>query len=387
MSFLISGCEVVLPDKVVPRGAVLADRGRIVFAGALDGLPGTLPEGCRRIPGEGLRACPALWETHIHGCGGISTERMTAESLGRMAGFLAEKGVGAFLPTVVPDEETLRCLGQALDDAGARVRGRALGIYVEGPFVSPAKRGAIPETLLRPPSVEYLGRMIELSRRHLRILTVAPELEGAPALIALLPSLGILPAVGHSDAAFEHLAAVEGIEPLAVTHLFNGMSGVSHKAPGLAQWALMNRRAYTELNGDGTHVHDATVRLALQSRPVERIVAISDAVAPAGLPAEQSPGRLYGKPLKARGSGLFYEESGVLVGSRFLVSDVVRRLVDHFEVPVPAAVAMATRNPAQLLGFARKGALLPGYDADVALFSPDFEQCHFLSWEGEILLG
>ena len=384
-SFLISGCEVVLPDKLIPRGAVLAEAGKIVFAGELSGLPKALPDGCRRIAADGLRACPALWEMHIHGCGGTSTERMTAESLGRMAAFLAQRGVGAFLPTVVPDEETLRSLGQALDDAGAEIRGRALGIYVEGPFVSRAKRGAIPEELLRPPSMEYLQRMIELSRRHIRVMTVAPELEGAPELIARLPGLGILPAVGHSDAAFEHLSAVEGVQPLVVTHLFNGMSGVSHKSPGLAQWALMNRGAYTELNGDGTHVHDATVRLALQSRPAEKIVAISDAVAPAGLPLEQSPGLLYGKPLKANGSGLFYEETGVLVGSRFIVADVVRRLIADFGVPVAVAVAMASRNPAQLLGLSRKGELMPGFDADVAVFSTDFSQCFFLSWEGKIL--
>jgi len=375
----------VLPDRLIPRGAVLAEAGKIVFAGELDRLPKALPGGCRRIDADGLRACPALWETHIHGCGGTSTERMTVESLQAIAGFLAQRGIGAFLPTVVPDEETLRSLGQALDDAGAEIRSRAGGIYVEGPFVSTAKRGAIPQELLRPPSMEYLQRMIELSRRHIRVMTVAPELEGAPALIARLPALGILPAVGHSDAAFEQLAAVEGVQPLVVTHLFNGMSGVSHKSPGLAQWALMNREAYTELNGDGTHVHDATVRLALQSRPAERIVAISDAVAPAGLPPAQPPGRLYGRPLKARGSGLFDEEAGVLVGSRFLVPDVVHRLIADLDVPVAQAVAMASRNPAQLLGFRRKGALVPGFDADVAVFSTDFSRCHFLSWEGEIL--
>jgi N-acetylglucosamine-6-phosphate deacetylase len=384
-SFIISGCEVVLPERVVHRGAVLAETGTIVFAGAEDELPKPLPEGCLRIPGEGQRACPALWETHIHGCGGVSTEGMTAESLGRMATFLAQRGIGAFLPTVVPHEETLRTLGEALDSADATVKRRALGMYVEGPFVAATKRGAIPQELLRAPSMEYLLQMVELSRRHIRMLTVAPELEGAPALIAQLPGLGILPAVGHSDASFESLAAVDGIEPLVVTHLFNGMSGVSHKSPGLAQWALMNHRVYTELNGDGTHVHDATVRLTLMSRPVEKIIAISDAVAPAGLPLDQPPGRLYGKPLTARGSGLFYQENGVLVGSRFLVADAVARLVSDFHVPVSDAVAMASRNPARLFGLPRKGALMPGFDADVALFSADFSRCTFLSWEGEVL--
>jgi len=383
-SLLITGCELVMPDRVVARGAILASDGKIAFAGDESKCPPS-PAGCREVDGSGLLATPALWETHIHGCGGTATEGMNADGLARMAAFLAARGVGAFLPTVVPHEGTLSSLGQALDAATGPTKTRALGMYVEGPFVSNAKRGAIPPELLRAPSRQYLDRMIELARGKLRMLTVAPELEGGADLIARLPGLGILPAIGHSDASFESLASVEGIDPLVVTHLFNGMSGVSHKSPGLAQWALMNERVYTELNGDGTHVHDATVRFTLKSRPMDRVVAISDAVAPAGLPTDQPPGRLYGKALKARGSGLFYEDTGVLVGSRFLAPDVVGRLVGDLHVPVPAAVAMATRNPARLFGFPRKGSLAVGMDADVALFSPDFARCAFLCWEGTVL--
>ncbi len=115
---------------------------------------------------------------------------------------------------------------------------------------------------------------------------------------------------------------------------------------------------------------------------MDRIVAISDAVAPAGLPPGQPVGRLYGRELAARGTGLFYADTGVLVGSRFLVPDTVARLISEFKLPVASAVAMATLNPARLLGFGRKGALLPGYDADVALFSRDFSRCSFLCWDG-----
>ncbi|MGA2381664.1 MAG: N-acetylglucosamine-6-phosphate deacetylase [Spirochaetia bacterium] len=382
--FLITGCEVVLPDRVIRHGAVLADDGTILFAGPGDRLPRKLPNGCRRISAPGMRACPALWETHIHGCGGVSTESMTAQSLARMAKFLAQRGIGAFLPTIVSDERHIGSLGEALDSVreNPALRARIPGIHVEGPFVSRARRGAIPEKLVRPPSIEYLERMITLSRGTIRVLTIAPELPGSRELIDRLPSAGILPSLGHSDASYDSLRACEGISPLGVTHLFNGMSGVSHKEPGLAQWALLDKEVFTELNCDGTHVHDAAVRLVLQSRPWEKIVAISDAVAPAGLGPEDPVGRLYGQPLTARGAGLYYADSGVLVGSRLLVPDGLARLVHEFRVPVANAVAMATLNPARLLGFSRKGALLAGYDADVALFSQDFTRCSFLSWGG-----
>jgi N-acetylglucosamine-6-phosphate deacetylase len=385
-SFLISGCEVVLPDRTIRHGAVLAEGNAILFAGPEDRLPRKLPDDCRRIPAPGMRACPALWDTHIHGCGGVSTENMTAPSLGRMAQFLAERGIGAFLPTIVSDEGHIGSLGAALDEVRGNpvLRSRIPGLHVEGPFVSAARRGAIPENLLREPSIEYLDRMKSLSKETIRILTIAPELKGARAVIDQLPSSGILPSLGHSDASYDTLRSYEGVAPLAVTHLFNGMSGVSHKEPGLAQWALLNKDVFTELNCDGTHVHDAAVRLVLQSRPWERIVAISDAVAPAGLPPGE-PGRLYGRPLAAQGAGFYYEDTGVLVGSRLLVPEGLARLVREFRVPVASAVAMATLNPARLLGFSRKGALLPGYDADIALFSLDFTRCTFLCWEGTTL--
>ncbi len=376
---------------MVKSGALLAADGRIAFAGPAARLPSPLPPGCTRIDAGGSLVCPALWEQHIHGCGGISTEKMSPASLSEMAAFLARRGIGAFLPTTVPHEESLSALGAAIaaTEADPAVRGRIPGIYVEGPFVAKSHRGAIPEDLLRPPSLEYLDQMVALSGRTIRMLTYAPELPQASLLPERLQKHGIIPALGHSAAAFADMAGCDSISPLCITHLFNGMSGVSHKDPGLAQWALLNRQAYAEVNCDGTHVHDAAVRLALRARPWEKLIVISDAVAPAGLPV--SPGAagqkptLYGKPLVVKGSGLFYEDTGVLVGSRFLVTDCLARLVHDFAVPFASAVGMATLNPARLMGYTHKGALLPGYDADVAIFSRDFSRCSFLSWEGRPL--
>jgi N-acetylglucosamine-6-phosphate deacetylase len=163
---------------------------------------------------------------------------------------------------------------------------------------------------------------------------------------------------------------------------------VSHKEPGLAQWALLNREAFTELNCDGVHVHQAAIALALRMRPWERIVLISDAMAPAGFavgdPAAEGLS-LYGMPIHARADGIYYREAGTLVGSRRLVRDGVARLAFDQKVPLAWAVAMASLNPARFLGYPRKGALLPGYDADVAVFSRDFSECSLLAWEGAIL--
>jgi N-acetylglucosamine-6-phosphate deacetylase len=250
---------------------------------------------------------------------------------------LARRGVGAFLPTTVADEGYLAALGSAIEETAGH-----------------------------------------------------PELEGAPALAVALRAHGVLPSLGHSDARMADLPPLQDRGTVNVTHLFNGMSGVSHKEPGLAQWALLNGHAFTEIICDGVHLHDAAIALALRLCSWEKLVVISDSLAPAGLADDEAAGvemTLYGKPVEARGDGVYYTGSGILVGSRLMARDGIARLVTRHQVPLARAVGMATLNPARLLGFAGKGALLPGYDGDVAVLTRDLSRCSFLAWEGRVLHG
>ena len=389
-AFLIEGGDIVLPDRVIRSGALLAAEGRILASGSADQVRAAAPAGCRTISADGMLICPALWETHIHGCAGEGTDAASPEAIQRMASFLASQGVGAFLPTVVADDGMLASLGAAVEKVrkAPGMSDRIPGIYVEGPFVAPARRGGIPERCTSPASIEAFDRVVGLARKHIRLMTIAPELPGAYELLGRMGAAGILSSLGHSDAPWHVLPRYEGTVPLGVTHLFNCMSGVSHKEPGLAQWALLNREVFTELNCDGIHVHQAAISLALRMRPWEKIVLISDAIAPAGLaPGDPAAEKLslYGVPIHARADGVYYRDSGTLVGSRRLVRDGVARLVFDAKVPLAWAVAMASLNPARFLGYPRKGALLPGYDADIAVFSRDFSTCRLLAWEGGIL--
>jgi N-acetylglucosamine-6-phosphate deacetylase len=387
-SFLIEGGDVVLPDRVIRPGMVFVHEGSIRYAGASDrpgsaGPAGSLPV----IDASGLLVCPALWEPHIHGCAGATTESATPDTLRHMAGFLASQGVGAFVPTTVGDESYVGSLGAALEAVASDhdLASRIPGIHVEGPYVNPARRGGIPETVVKPFSAAHLERLAGLAKGRMRVMTFAPEVEGGREIAAQLAKMGIIPSLGHSDAAFEDLAAFDNAPLLSVTHLFNAMSGASHRKPGLALWALLNKEAFTEIIGDLVHVHPAAVQLALRTRPNERIVLVSDAIAAAGW--EGGELTLYGRKLAAKGNGLYYADSGVLVGSRALVRDAVAGLVTRFGVPVSTAVAMASLNPARLFAAERKGALLPGYDADVALFTKDFSSCRLTLWEGRTIHG
>ena len=161
-SFLIEGGDVVLPDRVIKSGMVFVHEGSIRYAGSSD-RPGTAgPSGALPvIDASGLLVCPALWEPHIHGCAGATTENATPESLRHMAGYLASQGVGAFVPTTVADEAYVGALGDALAAVAAErdLASRIPGIHVEGPYVNPVRRGGIPESVVRPFSAAHLERL------------------------------------------------------------------------------------------------------------------------------------------------------------------------------------------------------------------------------------
>ena len=391
-TFIIEDGDIVLPDRVIRSGALLVADGRIAASGASAQVRAAAPAGCRRLSAAGQVVCPALWESHIHGCGGEGTDRASPEAVTRMADFLARQGVGAFLPTVIADDAMLSSLGRAVESVrkAPAMGSRIPGIYVEGPFVAPARRGGIPERCTSPVSVERFEQVIAAARRQVRLMTIAPELDGAVELLGRMGAAGVQPALGHSDAPWSAMPSFEGTVPLGVTHLYNCMSGVSHKHPGLAQWALLNREVFTELNADHVHVHQSAIALALRLRPWERILLISDAIAPAGLVPGDAVAdglTLYGEPIEAKADGVHYRGSGVLVGSRRLVREGVARLVSEFKVPIPAAVNMASLNSARFFGFPRKGALLPGYDADIAVFAKGFASCALLAWEGRVVFG
>ena len=382
--FLLKNGDLVLPDGILHGGTIAISGNRIVSIGPADDLKQAPEAGSLEVDVRGYWVCPALVELHIHGCGGFSFHNPRDDYLSEIARFLSRKGVGVFLPTVVPQESVLQRL--ACDIDSLHLGSRVPGIYVEGPFIAGERRGGIPADLIRSVSPDYLEHLCRITGSRIRMVTLAPEMEGAQGLIERVRSRGIIPALGHSSARAEDMADLSGVEPLNVTHLYNAMSGVSHREPGLAQWALLNGSVFTELNGDGVHVHPMALELAFRLRPLERIILISDAVVTAGLEADTEEDHYHGSELAvSRGNGVYYRQSGVLIGSRLLVKDGVSRVVREQGIPVHSAVAMASRVPLKLLGMEGKGALVPGMDADISVFDKGFATCLAQIYEGRVL--
>jgi N-acetylglucosamine-6-phosphate deacetylase len=364
-SYILSNAKIVTPQSVVH------DRFLVVEKGIITALTGDV-RGYNHLPmldTEGKYICPGFMEIHIHGCGDIGLERPSQNTLADMAGFLEGRGITGFVPTIQCDETTLSRLAEELD-RDTDLQKIIPGIYIEGPFVSMLKRGGILPGFIRNPDVEYLKKLIDLSRGRLAMMTVAPELEGSHAIIEYLLDHSIVPCLGHSNGQLHHLPLFRPGANYNITHLFNGMSPISHKETGLAMLPFINREIFYELNADCIHVNRDILMMCYLSLSHEKLILISDAVVSAGL--EYGKYSYYSKPVKSGEQGVRYSHNDVLIGSNCLMPDVVKKFMDHTGAPINTAIRCATLNPYTLLGKgATKGSIEPGKQADLIVLDDD----------------
>jgi len=351
--------RLVLADRVMP-GRLTVEDGRIV---AVE------PHGAAS---EGPYITPGFIDVHTHGWGGHDVFA-GPDALSGMARGLLRHGVTSFLPTgytvpqagLVAFAESVRRWMPGAPADGAD----PLGFNLEGPWVAPARKGAHNPVNLRNPgdmTEDELAPLLE----GLRITTIAPELPGALELIARLRDLGVVTSIGHSAATLEEARAgyAAAGERVTTTHLFNAMTGVDHRAPGLAVAALTDDHAYTELIADGNHVHPALWPIIVRSKPVDRLILISDAIHLAGM----GDGRaiMGGLGVEVKDGRCTLIVGGSLAGAVVAVDTGVRNLV-RSGVRITQAVQAATSNPAALLGASDRGAIAAGLRADLVELDDD----------------
>lgn len=374
-TFCIQNGEVVLPDRCLPGGTVILADGRIRHAGAAR----KTPRGATEIDARGGYVAPGLIDIHIHGAGFVGWEACTEEGLEQIQATLAGHGILHFVPTMMADERVIHRMAGLLKNASCR--DRVPGLYVEGPFVNLEKRGGIQKKYIRPVDFAYLEELQAVAEGRIRMMTFAPELEGADKLPAAMRGLRIQPCVGHSLATATRAAEVCGRGKICSTHLFNAMSGLDHREPGLAAFALNSDSVYTELNPDGTHVAPDLLKVTWKAKRSDRIVLISDAVISAG--AKAGTYDYMNKRVRSTGRGVYYEDSDTLIGSSSLLNEGVRRFIKFTGAPVHEAVRMASLNPANLLGLGRRtGSLEAGKSGDVVVFSRKFDKVRAAFWKG-----
>lgn len=320
---------------------------------------------------RGPLVCPGFVDLHVHGWGGHDVMADEA-ALDGMARALLRRGVTSFLPTAVAAPlETLVAFAERVRRWMPTVdgdRSMPLGFNSEGPCISHAKKGAQnPDFIVAPadlPGPESFAQLLE----GMRIMTVAPEERGALDLIRWLSDRGVNVSLGHSNATAQEAAEGYAAGGRTTTHLFNAMSGVDNHSPGLATVALAADDAYAELVADGFHVDRWLWPMILRTKPADRLVLVSDAISLAGT----GDGRavLGGMEVEVRDEQCRLVSDGRLAGSVIALDSAVRNLVAT-GVPLPVAVAAASRNPLRLLGITDRGELAAGQLADLVELDDD----------------
>lgn len=371
MKTAITASLLFTPTEVVGEPVLVVEDERIVAVGPRTSV--SVPANVRRYDFPDAVLAPGFIDIHIHGGSGHDVMEADRSALVAIEGGMLKHGVTSYLATTVtaPLTGTLR----SLEHLGKSIRARTdhsgsalLGIHLEGPFISHAKRGVHPPENLLPPSSDLLRRLHEASGGAVRMMTIAPELEGSLETIAEAARLGIQSSLGHSNATFAEANA--GIEAGArhATHTFNAMRPLDHREPGIVGAVLSDDRLTADLIADGLHLAPSVIKLFISAKGTERAILITDAISATGMPDGKY--KLGNFEVVVKGDRC--DLDGKLAGSVLTLDRAVRNVMRYVPLTLQQSVRLATLNPARLLGITEaRGMLAPGRIADVVVLSAE----------------
>ena len=358
--------------KIIAR-RLITDTGEVEYpvisveAGLIVGIE----EGDANGSTETLTA--TFFDIHVHGARSFDLMAADAARIAEVGKFLVTRGVAHYLPTTVtaPIDLTLKALerlADAIDRPVAASSGAAVavpvGIHLEGPFVSHGKRGVHPELSIREPSVELFDRLQEAARGNIRLMTMAPELPNALELIQHVTNAGVRVSMGHSAATAEETLAAIAVGATSCTHLFNAMRPLDHREPGIVGTVLDRNDIYAEAICDGVHVHPAIIRLWLKVKGDERGILVTDGMSATGMP----------DGTYTLGDFEVVVKDGVclagttLAGSVLTMDQAVANVQKFTGTSLGAAVRLASRNPARMMGMGKLSEMGVGTPANFNVF-------------------
>lgn len=367
---VLTGARVVLPTGTVDDGRVTVDGTRITATAPANAPSDTPESAAETLDLTGHWLVPGFVDLHNHGGGGASFTSGTVDDV--LKGIHTHRLHGTttlVASTVTGDLDFLARRAGLLAELAEQ--GDIAGVHFEGPFISPCRKGAHSEELLRDPDPAEVRKLIDAAHGHARMVTLATELPGGLDSVRLLAEHGVIAAVGHTDATYEQTVAAIDAGATVATHLFNAMPALGHRAPGPVTALLEDERVTVELINDGTHLHPAALRLAFRHAGPGRVAFITDAMDAAGF----GDGRYMLGPLEVdvEDGVARLVEGGSIAGSTLTLDRALKRAVTVDGLPVEHAVAALSATPARLLGMDdRIGSLEPGKDADLVVLDAEF---------------
>ena len=346
----ITAKTLITPEGVMPQPLIVLNDGRVERVTTQ--AAASAPADTLHLPQSTLSA--GFLDVHVHGAGGRDVMEGSADAIRTVARMLATHGTTRFLATTVTAsvDHILRALdalataieaGPAAQDAAVPI-----GIHLEGPFLSHAKRGVHPPDELQRPSIDLFERFAQAARGHIRLMTIAPELPGALELIAHASSKGVRVSLGHSDALAAEARAGIAAGGVSATHTFNAMRALTQREPGMLGVVLDAHELYAELICDGIHTTPEAVRLWLRMKGPERALLVTDGMAATGMP----DGEYMLGGMRAQVAHGIAMHDGALAGSVLTMDRAVANVQAFTGIDLPSAVRLATRNPAAMLGLA-----------------------------------
>jgi N-acetylglucosamine-6-phosphate deacetylase len=372
MNYLIINGKILLEDKILYDHIIVVNNN--IISEIIENSPSVLLnfEHYEVIDAKFGFICPGLIETHIHGCSTYDFASMAPSDYKKVKYFLAAYGINIFLPTFQYSKLYLKNLLKALKYE-SKLLESIPGFYLEGPFINKEKRGGILEKNILKPNLKLLDDIIRNNRGLLKIMTLAPEIENAELIIKKLIDNDIIPALGHSNCLLSDTKSLEKYSSkISITHLYNAMSGISHKLSGLGMYPFLNRDCFFELNGDSIHLSDEIIKLSYDYLNRDKLILISDAVISAG--EDFGEWEYCGIPVLSDKTGVRYKGSKVLIGSNKLLPEIILNFIKITGAPIYEAVKFATINPARLLGLDNSlGSIEIGKTSNLVIFDEAFQ--------------
>jgi N-acetylglucosamine-6-phosphate deacetylase len=371
---------IYTPTEEIRAGVILIEGHRISKVGTREQVK--IPPNTPVVDVQDRILAPGFIDLHIHGAAGRDLMEGTIEAVSAVSSFLARHGTTSFVATTVTAslERTLQA-GKGLGEIIRSLQGahgssdklpgaHPIGIHFEGPFLNVKKRGAHPASQIQKPSVEVATRLLESAGGSARIFTLAPELEGALAVLEYARSQGMRIGIGHSNATFEEAERAIAAGATHVVHIYNAMRPFAHRDSGIIGAALVDDRISAELICDGVHVEPSAVRLLVKAKGLDKLLLVTDSLSGAGMPDGNY--RLGNFTVHVAG-GVCRTVEGNLAGSTITLDAATRNLANYAGLPYQRCLATATINPARLLGLEKqKGVIAPGADADLVVLDKDY---------------